>query len=826
MKPLTIHINEYLSNFLELNNQVFFENVFEKLNSNNKNNYKKLLKYLFCIFENSRNQETELCTLNIHFEKITEEKDKTIIAEFIWHYFFEFQHLSESQNKINEILKNKISDLNHEVKKDLHIPTNNKKLKKQIFENRKRDKKHLLYYKSLNESASLTPETLINLKINQLNFLSELYEYNPVFLTANKDNLTDLNSFVLFNTQGFNDIKTLQINSTPLLKLTKNIVLFDCENIVQRFSPFNFQQLSNLNEHHGTKFNLFLVLTFSNKENFNSLNTKINRLKERYYIPNQSIYIITSQEFDYLLENEQVDEPEISFLEPSNSIFWEDFYLETKINELYELRSIKMMNVFSLCFNQELKEYILTHIFSDDKKHNLITEDTKQDIFNLPNQDFLKLKNLLSNVLDVVINANLKSNINNILIGDYRIVLDDFILRNKGFLDLVKKSINVSSNIKFINWDNLENNSASEILILSYRDHGNFNNHFYPNINEITVTENTKIKGLFPALFFKSNYEWSKYNLANDYLKTLDHPIRRHHFNWDKLTREIHKLKPEKTIDISWDLESDYSGSDARITYRIFFDSNRTNTCNPSDLYIYYEVDNKQKRIQTIRWIYENLELDENILFIQKLDELIEEFNPAERLIDTKQQENDLDIIRKQFDLGEESAGRLWKILLLRKATNSSQENLYNDLTVLFNRNNLDMVSPSYFKSTWINPDSSSLVPRKNKAFKVLCNYLGLPTTYLRIIYTIKNRNISGRRNATHIYSKLLKDLFNDCSFDEGANPEQILFTKIDYYKGNHNLDELGIDEEKPLEGLITLIYLIKPELTFKQVKSIEKREE
>ena len=108
----------------------------------------------------------------------------------------------------------------------------------------------------------------------------------------------------------------------------------------------------------------------------------------------------------------------------------------------------------------------------------------------------------------------------------------------------------------------------------------------------------------------------------------------------------------------------------------------------------------------------------------------------------------------------------------------------------------------------------------------MLCNYLGLPTTYLRIIYTIKNRNISGRRNATRIYSKLLKDLFNDGSFDEGANPEQILFTKTADYKSNHNLDELGIDEEKPLEGLITLIDLIKPELTFKQVKSIEKREE
>ncbi|MFA7447665.1 MAG: hypothetical protein WCY77_04450 [Weeksellaceae bacterium] len=820
------HISKHLDSFLELNNQALFENVFEKLKSENKEEYRKLLQYLFCIIENSRNQENELITINIHFEKIINDRDKTLIAEFLWHYYFEFQHLNEEGNKINEILKSKISDLNQEVKKDLYLPTNNKKLTKQIFENRKRDRKHLDYYRSLNERASLTPETLINLKLNQLNFLSKFYENNPVYLPAEVDKLTDLNSFVLYNTKEFNDIRTLQINTTPLLQLIKNIVLFDCENSVKRFSPFNFQQLSNLNDHHGTKINLFLVVTFSNKENLNSIKTKINRLKERYYIPNQSSYIITRQEFDYLVQQEHVDEPEISFLEPSSSVFWEDFHLETKINGLYELRSIKMMNVYSLCFNQEIKEYILTHIFSSNINRSLITEDTKQEIFNLPNEDILKLKDLLSNVLDLIINTDLRSSINDCISDDTRIILDDSILKNEGFLDLIKKSINVRSNRIFISWDNLEEKPANEVIILSYRDQGNFNNHFYPNINEIQVSKFSKTKCIFPALLFKKNYEWSKYNQAKDYYKLLDHPIRRNHFDWKKFKEKIQELKPEKPIDISWDLESDYSSSDTRITYKIVFENNRQNTCNPSDLHIYYEDDNKEYRIQPIRWIYEELEMEDNRLSVQKLDELIEEFNPAERLIDTEQQDNDLLIIRNQFDLGEEGAGRLWKILLARKVANSSVEKLYNDLKMLFKINNLDIVSQNHFESTWINPESVSLVPRGNKTFKVLCKYLGLPTTYLRIIYTIKNRNINGRRNATRIYSKLLKDLFNDGCFDEEANPEQILFSKIEHYKTNHNLDELGIDEENPLSGLSTLIELLKPELTFKEVRSIEKREE
>jgi len=826
METFNKHINEDLSRFLDSKNQDLFEVVFKKLNLDNKEKYRKLLQYIYFILEDIRTNKNELKSLNIHFERIIDEEEKTLILEFLWHYYFEFQHLSEKQDVINEILKNKISDLNREVKKDLHLPTNNKKLTRQIFEKRKIDRKHLNYFKSLNKTASLSPETLINLKINQQNSLSKFYEYNPVYLPAEKDSLTDLNSFVLYNTNEFNDIRTLRIDNTPLLQLIKNIVLFDCENSVQRFSPFNFQQLTNLNEHHGTKFSFFLIVTFSNKENLNSIKTKVNRLKERYYIPNQSSYIITNEEFKYLVGQEHDNKPEINFLEPENSAFWEDFYLETKINDLYELRSIKMMNVFSLCFNQKIKDYILTHIFSSNTNHSLITEDTKQEIFNLPNEDILKLKGLLSNVLDLIINTDLKSSIRINVTDDTKIVLDDFILKNEAFLDLIKKSINVRSNKIFISWDNLEENLANEIIILSYRDQGNFNNHFYPNVNEITTSKNTLIKCFFPALFFKKNYKWSKYNLVRDYYKMLDHPIRVNHFNWNKLKEKTQEIKPEKTIDISWDLESDYSSSHNRITYRISFVSNRHNTCNPSELHIYYEGDNKQKRIQPIKWIYENLEIEEDRLFAQKLDELIEEFNPAEKLIDTKQQENDLNIIRKQFDLGEESAGRLWKILLARKAAISSSEILYRELKNIFSKNNLDMVSQGHFESTWINPDSSSLTPRGNKAFKVVCKYLGLPTTYLRIIYTIKNRNINGRRNATRIYSKLLKDLFNDGCFDEGANSKQILILKIDYYKNNHNLDELGIDEEKALEGLITLIELIKPELSFKEIRNIEKREE
>jgi hypothetical protein len=428
-----------------------------------------------------------------------------------------------------------------------------------------------------------------------------------------------------------------------------------------------------------------------------------------------------------------------------------------------------------------------------------------------------------------MIHENLNDKVNDSLAFDYKIVLDGFILKNESFFNLVKNALNVQSKRKFVDWEELEDINAEKIIVLSYRDQGNFNNHFYPNINEMSTSDDTEVKFILPALFFEQTYMWSKYNLTKGYLNALDHPIRISRFEWDYLKEKIQNFKPEKRLDISWDLESDYSGSDSRITYRILFENNRHITSNPSDLIVYCEEANSEKRIQPIKWIYQNLDLDENRLYFQKLDELIDEFNPAEKLIDTAQQEKDLEILRNQFDLGDENAGRLWKILLARKVDSSTNDVVYGELKSLFTQNNLNMVSRSYFESTWINPESESLVPRGNKAFKVLCNYVKLPTAYLRIIYTIKNRNISGRRNATRIYSKLLKDLFNNGCFDEEAIPSQILNHRIDYYKNHHSLDELGIDEDNPTEGLVTLVELLKPEvsnLLFREVKSIQKREE
>lgn len=44
----------------------------------------------------------------------------------------------------------------------------------------------------------------------------------------------------------------------------------------------------------------------------------------------------------------------------------------------------------------------------------------------------------------------------------------------------------------------------------------------------------------------------------------------------------------------------------------------------------------------------------------------------------------------------------------------------------------------------------------------------------------------------------------------------------MDYYKANHPLDDLGIDENYLADNLATLVELIKPELKPGELESIE----
>lgn len=823
MKTLIHHIDESLKLFIDNSDNSLFQNVYDTIKSENKEYNKKLLKYVFSILEKHENKSESLECLNIHFEKKMNDNQKTLLFEFFWNYFFCKHYQNDNYKTENVKLTEEINLLEKQISRPIIAPPNNSRVEfNKLVEKRRRKKVFLKYYRLLNPNTSLTPKTLINLKVSQENKLSGKYKYIPTYLSPNDLNTVD--SFVLHNTDSYQSVLQKQLNNEPLFKILDNIILFDCEGRLKRFNRFNFRNLTNFNQNHGTKFKLLLIITFSKKDSLNAVDNRIKRLKEKYYIPKLSSYVITKHETDLLTNTLCDNKHEKIFVAPYHSYDWDELYHKAMNDNFYELRSIKMMNIYSLCYNKEIKKFILDDLFSPNKESHLITCETKEGLLELPKSEFDKLLSIMSDTLEVIIKSDLKNTIIENLEPQTKIILDYSIINNQVLLSLIKKALQINNANQFISWEDLDSRINCPIILLSYRDQGKFNYHFYPNINELNVPRCTSIKSIFSAMFFKSIYNWSIYNLTRNYHNTLNHQIRQDYFKWNRLNSSIRKLRPQAWDDSSWnwDLENDYSSIDYRVTYEILHKDGYRLKYNPSDLIIYKEINSNRPRVETIRWIHENIETDEIPIEIKKIDDLIDEFNPAEKIIDFKKQKLDLDIIRKDFDLEEEDAGRLWKILLKRKANKLGQKQLYNTLSTIFQQNNISIVSYNYYTDTWINPSSDTLVPRGNKVFKVLCDFLKLPMEYRRIIYTIKNETISGKREQTRRYSKLLRDLFSHGCFDEESNPKEILKNKFDYYHNNHNFDELGINEEDIASDLLILIELIKPELLYKEISDIK----
>src|SRR5690606_22914518 len=282
-----------------------------------------------------------------------------------------------------------------------------------------------------------------------------------------------------------------------------------------------------------------------------------------------------------------------------------------------------------------------------------------------------------------------------------------------------------------------------------------------------------------PSFLFKQYYDWSKYNLYKEYHKLLTHPIREQHFEWNTLKNKILELKPEQKLNIDWNLENEYSNSDQRESYKIKLKGQRVRTAYGSDLFI-ISVDAKTVyKVVKIDYLL-SLDIEDNRIFIQNLDEIQQNINIYDKIIDKKQQKAELEVIRKQFNLGDETAGRLWKVLLKNLAETQGEDQLYTELKKHFESKGIKIVSPFHFKNSWINPQSESIAPLSKRVFIELCEYLKIPKIYFVIIQRIRNSSKQSSRQSTRQMNQLLKDLFNDGCFDTDRNPKEIINNRLD----------------------------------------------
>lgn len=820
-KHIIPHLNSFTNESLSSLN-----NILEEIQNDSKTDkYTKIIHYFDKILNHSiLSTNSDLTALHIHFEDDFDDTQKLLIAEYLSIKLFKFYHFNDKKNDdTNPIVSDFISQIESKLRSlKMKCPegASGKNGGNRIWKNWVKEineyKTLLDFYHPLGQNISLKPKSIFNLQKNFCYSLSQKFEFRPY--TKSIDNNRE--SYNLVNaTRTLNEIDG---KNNQIIDELDSIILFDCER-KRLMTNFSFEEIKKWNTNYGTRFTKYLVITFGKKNSsINNTRNKIELIRERFKIPKYNTYTIAKTEIDFLLKRKVSLSPLVEFAGDELSVFWDNFILETSIRELYELRSIKLMNIYSICYTDEIKNYIIGDIFSNSEASELISSATKLAILELSEDDIENLKDLLSSTLDVIINLDIKSKIFDLMskLNSPSIILDEAILRNQNLLTKIRNCLGLTNTNQFKTWSDFPDTDSNDYLILSYRDQGKYPNYYYPNLLEIKL--GTPIKAIFPNFLFGYIYKWSKYHLLNEYHKLLAHPIRDNYFEWSKLKNKIQEYKPEQKLNINWNLENEYSNSDQRETYRVKLKGQRVKTAYSSDLFIISEDNNVTRKVAKIDYLL-TTEIDDNPIFVQNLNEIQENINIYEKIVDKKQQDEELKVIRQQFNLDENTEGYLWKILLKRLADQKGEEELYNEMKAHFETKGLKMVSQFHFKNTWINPDSESIAPLSKKVFIELCEYLNIPKTYFIIIQRIRNSTRQTSSQSTRQMNLLLKDLFNDGCFDRDKNPRDIINNRLAFYKENHPLDELGIDENFLADNLVALVELIIPELNLIELETIQK---
>lgn len=817
MELIYNHINNYLNSFLK-EPDLQFKRVIDNLQNELKLEFLPVLGYLNELLKVYPNANDNINVLHLHFENNFNNNVKELIAEFlIVKLYFDCAETDLGiETERNLVLTETIEKLTKKVNSSLYFPDEITKQKVNKIRLERKSKKLLLaFYNKLDRKLNIIPKNLFNLQVVLNNKLNTLFESRPYAIRLGDCNL----SYNLINTnKSLNEIDEFQ---NEILDNLQSIILFDCGH-KSEMARYSYDELQKWNNEFSTNFKKYLVVTFGKEtKSLNNFRNKIEATREKFKIPNKSSYTILTSETDFLLNKEKGRGISNIFLGPENCSFWDNFLMQTNVLELYELRSIKLMNIYSMCLSEDIKNYILEDLFSDSEISELIK--TKHAILELREEDIIQLKDALADVLSSIIELNFRILILKNANFEAVFVLDDSIINNQ----ILKSKINdvlfsFQDTGRLITWSNISAFRNSPLVILSYRDQGKFPNYFYPNTIEPLGENYFSVSTINLKFFFAHLHNWAKYNLYIDVHSLSDHVIRKDFFEWELLKSYIKKMIPKSKLTIDWNLEFEYSYSENRDSYKLKLKNHKARSFNGSDLFIFKDSVSKNYKVIKICDLF-TFEITGDKYFIQNLDNIQEDINIYEKIADIKQQEDELKVIRNQFKIDNDETGRLWKILLKRKAETKGEENFYNELKVYLERKKLKIVSSFHFKNSWINPLSESIAPLNKKVFVAVCEYLQIPKIYFVIIQRIKNTSKQSSRQSTRQMNQLLKDLFNDGCFDSELNTRDIITNRLSFYKKNHPLDELGIDENYLLDSLVTLTELIQPELNLLEVESIEK---
>lgn len=822
MNLIDQHIRQHLLRFQD-EEDTLFQDIVELIQSEKKEKNILLLRFIHLLLNEVFSEENNNPQIfHLHFTNCLDDDSLSIIAQYVLIRLFKESYTKNNLSSVNsdwfESVKLK---LNSKLRKLNICPdgASGKNGGNKIYKNWIKEKTNIKtlidFYSKFGDCNEILNNSVFNCQVGLANSISDFLATNPYACTI--ENYKSYPTFNLLNTKL--TLNEVDGKDNSIIDNLENVVLFDCERKKQ-MQYFSLQEIKD----YDVSLKRYIIFSFGSKNNsVQTLKDKLILIQSRFKTTKNESYSILQSEIDYCLNRKSIKHIPITFVGIEKSSFWDAFLLETNVLDLYELRSIKMMNLYSLCFDREIKDYILQDIFSEKDTSELISEETKQRLLDLSDEDLSTLRDGLGNMLELIIRSDIKQSVSEKIKSETTLVIDDFILKSKRLKSLISKFLSLKDSIKLISWSELISNKYDNMIILSYQDQGKYPYYFYPNVIETTVLKSVEITAIYHKFLFLTRYQWAKYNVAKDLYNLLDHPLRQKYFQWERLKQSINGLKPEIEENTSWNLEQQYSGNTNRETIKLKLKGEREKTFNCSDLFI-YSTDKKVFKVDKIGDIIETIDEDEKY-FVHYLDEIQERINLYEKIMDRSQQDEELDVIRQRFQLDDSKTGRLWKLLLKQKVSTSNEEALYKELKNHFETKGLKIVSLHHFTNNWLNPESDSIAPISKKVFIELCNFLGLPPIYFTLICRLRNVSKQSNRQSTRQMNRLLQDLFNDSSFDESADINKIITANLENYKRKHPLDELGIDERYLGENLVALVELIKPEIVLKEMEKFKKVE-
>lgn len=825
MKFIDSHIKKHLTNFIN-SSENNFDEIFALLPTENKEIYIELLKYVNRLLdENDKIQQDDFVFFHIHFEQDLDDEFVNILSQFLVlkYHLMSLQDSTKLEDDFNEILLSKRNEIRQKIIRLSRAPDDASGARgNRIYKRWLKEKKYCemlsSFYNSFDEKTVIEPINLFNTKLSTAKILLENFAEFP-YLTDLENENNDLTFNRCNPNLSLHQVDKLHSN---FIDNCEKIFLIDCER-KKNLKTFSFNELKSWKKENGLPIKQMVLFSFGkSKINIENIRTKLKRLKDIYKIPESSTYVVLNSEINKLLRVSNNHFRKISFFGADENVIWDTLQLECSIRDLYELKSNKLLNIYGLCINEEIKDFIIDDLFSEHEYSKLISAETKFQIMEMTEKDLKEFKETFVNFLDSLIDMKFADIINNHLNTKKTLILPNLFVENEYLSKLLLHDLK-SENIQgIVNWKSVQSCNVQNFLILSFQDQGKRPFYFYPNLLEFYINHHFYARGAFVKFLWLNQYNWSKYNLANDFRKIIEHPIRNTYFDIVQLKKQISSIKPEKTISIDWEFESRYSHNLNRSVIKVKFQKiSRSKTYPYSSLFIVRANENSELRVLSGDEL-QNYDLNEEIIEVQSLDDILEETNIFEKFAETKNLEEELKIIRKKFDVHESETGRLWKILLKRKCIKSSESDIYKELTAFLDSKGSKMVSFKHFDESWTNPESEAFAPLSKKAFLGVCEYLDLGTPYYIIIQRLRNSSKQATRQSTHQMTLLLCDLFNDGCFDDLTKTTEVLRNRLSKYQQTHSLQDIGIDQDNLLVNLKSLVDIVNDEIKLKIISKIE----